>query len=756
MTQVSNNSRPAAAKQNRSVRILDCTLRDGGCVNNFNFGAATMRRILHALEDSGVECIELGYLDKKKGSSEGRTEYADMVSAEKVLSDGKKEGILYTVMIDYGKYPPEELPARHAGGIDAVRLCFHKEKAAQALQAGRSILEKGYVLMVQPMVCTRYSEYEYENLLVSIAKQLPEAAGVYVVDSFGCMSEEEVIEHLKTADRLLPGGMAVGIHSHNNLDLSLAHGMHAAELHLNRPVLIDGSLMGMGKGAGNLPVEQFAGSMNRTFGTSYRTEPMQNVIRSTIEPLRKIYQWGYCEEYALSSKYRLTPSYAKLFYRVYGMSLEQMEGLLARIPERKKDSFDAAFAEQLARENGLYPEHVQKGKLSLLDARGYTVRLEADAADVHIVYMGAAETGHPGLKYDQDPYVVSHIAGENFTESFAAVLKDPGISRSGLQLILTADRDTTVRLSVAGEDMGEFRLPAGERFEQICDVSELCKAEREYLDTIHRILYLLLDEVDRICQKYDIHYYLVFGGLLGAVRHGDIIPWDDDVDIAMTRKDFEVFRRVAPKELGEDFCYLDASGIGGFLDFMCRVLYMKEPVPGNVFRKVAGKCDPRFENKLPLDIFILDKASDDPKKHKRQMTLVRGIYGLGMGHRAYVDKQEYRNQDRKTRLAVWGLSTAGKLIPLKMIYRIHDRICTRYENTCTKDYFMSNGFLPYIHTRYRQSWFAGSSRIPLGDRMVSVPADTEGYLRRAYYDFYHYPPVEKRIPEHSPTASGIH
>lgn len=396
--------------------------------------------------------------------------------------------------------------------------------------------------------------------------------------------------------------------------------------------------------------------------------------------------------------------------------------------------------------------------VELLDARGYEMVLHASSRlPVTIRYLGAVHTEHPQLSYEEDPYVVSRVEEERFVSDFHVALKDSGIRKSGLRLLLEGEAGTEISVTVCGEASYSFTIGMEGRLEEVLDVSGLCAKEREYLDKIHRILYLLLGEVDRICTKYGIPYYLVFGGLLGAVRYGDIIPWDDDIDLAMTRADFERFRKVAPRELKKEFLYLDCRDMGGgaFLDFMCRVLYMKETVPGNVFRKVSGKCRKDVENHLPMDIFILDKASDHLRRHKLQMLLVRGVYGLGMGHRAYLNKEEYAGRDPMTRISVQVLSTLGKCLPVSFIFWLHDRISLMNEKKDTKDYFMSNGFLPFIHTRYSREWFTGNHRMKLGSVMVPVPSDVEAYLKRAYYDYYHYLPMNKRVPEHSPDADGV-
>ncbi len=78
-----------------------------------------------------------------------------------------------------------------------------------------------------------------------------------------------------------------------------------------------------------------------------------------------------------------------------------------------------------------------------------------------------------------------------------------------------------------------------------------------------------------------------------------------------------------------------------------------------------------------------------------------------------------------------------------------------FEKKNTGNYYMSNGYLPFIHTKYQKEWFDSCTRVSLGELMVSAPADIEAYLKRAYYDYYHYLPMEKRVPGHSPDADGV-
>ena len=137
------------------LKVLDVTLRDGGCVNDFNFGKTYMDKILTAVEDSGVDIIELGYLDDKKGSSEGRTQYINEKVICSAILNKKRPNIKYVVMMDYGKFNVENLSDRTADGIDGIRVAFHKKDCFDIVSLGKKIIEKGYEFYIQPMITLR-------------------------------------------------------------------------------------------------------------------------------------------------------------------------------------------------------------------------------------------------------------------------------------------------------------------------------------------------------------------------------------------------------------------------------------------------------------------------------------------------------------------------------------------------------------------------------------------------------------------------
>ncbi len=331
-------------KRNRDMELLDCTLRDGGIVVNFNFGDERMQKIKTCLEKSGVEFIECGYIDTKKGSAEGRTCFATEADVEKsLLYSGKKPGVTYLAMIDYGTYDVTALGERTPGGIDGIRMAFHKEHWMDAIRDGKVILEKGYQLYFQPMVSLRYTDEEYRELIAAFNRELPGASAFYVVDSFGQMDHISLLHKLEIADQYVVPNMKLGFHAHNNRQMAFSNACAFLRHPTKHPLMIDASIMGMGKGAGNLCTELIAPVMQEE-GKFYDTLPIYEEISTYFAPQLKKTPWGYSLDYYLSSLYGCTPSYIKLFEADARVTTDILIDLLKNMPEEKKAACDRTFA----------------------------------------------------------------------------------------------------------------------------------------------------------------------------------------------------------------------------------------------------------------------------------------------------------------------------------------------------------------------------------------------------------------------------
>ncbi len=332
-----------------SIKVLDVTLRDGGCVNDFNFGQVYMEQILAAQEASGVDVIEMGYIDEVKGSTCGRTQYINEQVITESLLKHKKPGVTYVAMIDYGKFNVDNLKPCTKDSIDGLRVAFHKKNMHDIIPLGRKIIEKGYKLYIQPMITLRYTDAELLELIDMVNKELPDASGFYIVDSFGEMRPNDMNRALNLVDHNLIPSMLLGFHSHNNLQMSYSNACAMLQFPTNRDLMLDSSIMGMGKGAGNLNTELLLEHLNLFYGKNYKISPLLEVIDKVINQLHSEFYWGYAPEYYLSSANHCTPSYAGHFYNKHMLPIDQVGELLSMIDESKKISFDKNYAEELWR-----------------------------------------------------------------------------------------------------------------------------------------------------------------------------------------------------------------------------------------------------------------------------------------------------------------------------------------------------------------------------------------------------------------------
>lgn len=276
--------------------------------------------------------------------------------------------------------------------------------------------------------------------------------------------------------------------------------------------------------------------------------------------------------------------------------------------------------------------------------------------------------------------------------------------------------------------------------------------EETNLQKAQRINMILLKEIDRVTKKYGLKYYLICGGLLGAIRHKGFIPWDDDVDVAMTRHDYDILLSHIKDEWSTgDFMFVKYNEMGGgaFLDFFSRLLYMKEEVPLKTFHKIKGRGREDVQNHVPLDIYILENAPDDENKFLKIYNAITYIYGLAMGHRSFLDMSEYGKYDEKMHRNIKYATTIGRWIPLRLLLVIYERICrscAKYESG--KNYFVSNGFIFCVRQRHPKVWFGEGERVEICGEYFTAPKMYHEELSFFYGDYMQLPPEGNRRPDH--------
>ncbi|NLK37128.1 MAG: 3-hydroxy-3-methylglutaryl-CoA lyase, partial [Epulopiscium sp.] len=312
---------------NDRIYVLDSTLRDGGYCNNWRFGQENIKRIISGLIDSNVDVIECGMLSEGFFSAD-ESKYSSIHDATEILPK-KKDKKLFVLLMNYGDYDVDKLPEYENGGMNGIRVAFHKKDMVQALEAAKKIKEKNYKVFLQPMVTATYSVDEYIDLLKSANEIDPYA--FYIVDSFGSMSTNEVRKYCSLATHILKSNIILGFHSHNNLQLAFSNSQSFVEEAKGRKIIVDSCIMGMGRGAGNLNTELFLDFMNSMQEGEYKVTPLLVIIDEILNLFYEKKYWGYSLPNYLSATYNMHPNYATYLADKNTLTISMMGELLSLV-----------------------------------------------------------------------------------------------------------------------------------------------------------------------------------------------------------------------------------------------------------------------------------------------------------------------------------------------------------------------------------------------------------------------------------------
>jgi len=327
------------------ITMLDCTLRDGGYVNDWKFGEYNIRSVLRGLIASGVDIVECGYLADGVEQDRDRTMFPNMAQMEALIGEAGSGKTEFAVMIDFGKYRIEDMPQYAGGSIGIIRLAFHKKDAKSALDAVRVIREKGYKVFLQPMVSMCYTEAEFLELVRGADAAKPDA--FYIVDSFGVMKRKDLLRLFETVKNNLSEDIPIGYHSHNNMQLAYSNAQAFVEEAGNRAIVIDASVMGMGRGAGNLNTELFAEYLNDAGWGTYEIQPLLQISDKVLGTIYAKQYWGYSLAYYVSAVNQCHPNYASYLSKKNSLTVDEIDTLLSMLPEEKKVEFDKNYMEAL-------------------------------------------------------------------------------------------------------------------------------------------------------------------------------------------------------------------------------------------------------------------------------------------------------------------------------------------------------------------------------------------------------------------------
>ncbi len=323
--------------------ILDCTLRDGGYVTNWHFGENAIQHIISALTDAGIDYIECGYINPAE-KEKGKAVFAGIELIGQYLP-GKKNGNFYLAMADCAQILPEQITPYTGKSIDGIRVVFYKHQIREALRLCESVKKNGYKLFIQPMVTIDYSLDEYGQLVEKINNLHPYA--VSIVDSFGYMNKQDFRNYFKLLDEKMQKDVIIGFHSHNNMQLAFITAQDVLEYDTKRKIILDSSLYGMGRGAGNLNTELITNYYNRLYGNKYDIKKIIEIISSEIMLIAKNHTWGYSPYLFLTALYHCHPNFACYLLENHDMSVEEFGEFVQFIPKEMYTKCKRSYVEEL-------------------------------------------------------------------------------------------------------------------------------------------------------------------------------------------------------------------------------------------------------------------------------------------------------------------------------------------------------------------------------------------------------------------------
>lgn len=269
-----------------TIAVLDCTVRDGGLINNHRFDHAFVGRCYRAVCAAGVEYMEIGYRNSRAffpPSDYGPWKYSDDDDIRRAIG-GEKGAARIAVMADAGRCDPAGFAARKDSPVDLIRVACYVHEMDDAIATAHHVLDLGYETTLNLMAVSHANERELDEALAKVAAS--RVPLLYIVDSFGSLYPEQIRRLAELFQAACPG-RPIGIHAHNNQQLAFANTLEAMRCGASR---LDSTIYGMGRGAGNCPTELLLPFLRQT---RYRLEPILELIGTDFIPLRERYEWGY-------------------------------------------------------------------------------------------------------------------------------------------------------------------------------------------------------------------------------------------------------------------------------------------------------------------------------------------------------------------------------------------------------------------------------------------------------------------------------
>jgi len=291
------------------IKILDCTIRDGGLMNNSRFEDGFVKAVYQACVEAGIDYMEIGYKASKRlysRSEFGSWKYCDEEDIRRIVGENQT-GLKLSAMADAERtdYHEDILP-KNQSVLDMIRVATYIHQIPTAIDMIKAIHDKGYETTLNLMSVSVVPEKELDEALELLCKT--EVDVLYIVDSFGALYSESIqaltrkfLQYANAVEK------KVGVHTHNNQQLAFANTIEALILGAS---YLDSTIAGLGRGAGNCPTELLLGFLKNP---KFHLRPILKCIQEYIVPLRKKIAWGFDIPYMLTGILNVHPRAAMQF-----------------------------------------------------------------------------------------------------------------------------------------------------------------------------------------------------------------------------------------------------------------------------------------------------------------------------------------------------------------------------------------------------------------------------------------------------------
>lgn len=311
----------------KELRVLDCTIRDGGLMNNHNFDDRFVREVYKAVSQAGVDYMEMGYRNSKELFSTeeyGAWKFCDDDAISRVI-DGIESETKISIMVDVGRVNVDDVKPVGESPVDMIRVASYVKDIDKAIFLTNDFAAKGYDTTINIMAISRDRGPELDEALHQIREE-SQARVIYIVDSFGALYQEPVERLVKRFKGILDN-KTIGFHGHNHQQLAFGNTIEGI---IHGANYVDGSVYGIGRAAGNCPLELLVGFLKNP---KFDLRPILDLISKEFIPLREEIEWGYVIPYALTGMMNEHPRTAmalrssdkKENYREYYESLKADE-----------------------------------------------------------------------------------------------------------------------------------------------------------------------------------------------------------------------------------------------------------------------------------------------------------------------------------------------------------------------------------------------------------------------------------------------